>query len=35
MLPVIPTELLGDCWQLVCCLAAWIAAAASYLALGR
>jgi hypothetical protein len=35
MLPVIPTELWSECWQLVCCLAAWLAAAASYLALAR
>lgn len=35
MLPVIPSELWIEGWELVCCLAAWIAAAASYLALGR
>jgi hypothetical protein len=35
MLPVIPGELLIEGWELVCCLAAWVAAAASYLAWGR
>jgi|DewCreStandDraft_4_1066084.scaffolds.fasta_scaffold13319_6 hypothetical protein len=35
MLPVIPSELLIEGWELACCLAAWIAAAVSYLAMGR